>query len=93
MSKISHVPSSFCKQESTGKIIEGIKMLPILKNFDQLKEEDKRKIFHKKELSMTFSDPKPILKDRLNLVRIVYIFYGICAILPWYLFLLANDVI
>ncbi|RNA44220.1 equilibrative nucleoside transporter 1 [Brachionus plicatilis] len=91
MSKIISAPSSFCKHENAEKIIEGIKMLPILKNFDQLKEEDKRKIFHKKELSLTFSDPKPILKDRLNSVLIIYFFYGICAILPWYLLQMAND--
>lgn len=92
MSKITYAPSSLCKHENAERIIEGIKMLPILKNFDQLKEEDKRKIFHKKELTQASSDPKPILSDRFNLVLIAYIFYGICAILPWYLFLLANDV-
>lgn len=93
MSKITSTASSFCKHENAEKIIEGIKMLPILKNFDQLKEEDKRKIFHKKELSLTFPDSKPILKDRFNLVLLIYILYGICTILPWYLLLMANDVI
>ncbi|CAF0906805.1 unnamed protein product [Brachionus calyciflorus] len=55
------------------------------------KRENAEKIIE--ELSLAEDDPQPLLNDRLNLVLIVYFFYGMASIFPWYILLTANDFI
>lgn len=58
--------------ENTERIIENIKILPILRSFDLLKDDEKRKIFFRKEFSSK-DQPKPNscqIKDKYLIINI-----------------------